>query len=143
MTQQPVPSEYLSIGYTLEAEAEIMRGRVICGSRRGYTKAEELSLPKICDAIARIHQGFNERGKPTLPCIVSEGHLIGRTGEEAYRERVFYCDFSQSPRIERLDNATFQESVREYARELGKEFNQTRMYIEMDGRVEVWKMRLM
>lgn len=129
----------LILQYRLEAEVPIMRGRVICGSRRGYDGTEKFSLTEVCDAIARLHKNLNERSRPTVPCIVSEGSLVGRTGENAYQEKVYFCDFSQSLRAERLETQIFRETVREYAHELGEEFNQTRMYIEFDGRVEVWK----
>ncbi len=132
-------SNLSSINYCLEAESENMRGRVICGSRRGYSGSEEISLDDVGDIVTRLHELRSKKEMPSLSCIVNEGRLVGRTGEDSYRERVYFCDFSHSPRSALLDIENFKEYVRNYACEIGKEFNQTRIYVELESRVEVWK----
>ena len=128
-----------SSSYQLEAQNLLIRGRVMCGSRRGYEGKEEITLENFLDVLGEIHLAFAKEGRPTLPCSVGEAHLIGRTGDSAYRERLYSCDFLQSPRGEQLPLEKFEECVRAYAHKMGEALEQTRMYVEIHGQMEVWK----
>jgi len=119
--------------YELEAKRENQKGTVLCGARIGYEGAASFTLADVCSAIDAINKRLGERGMPSVGCIVSEGMLVGRTGEAGYREPVYRCEFSTSPRAAAQSRDSFNDMILTYASELGTHFKQERMYVELDG----------
>ena len=119
--------------YELEAKRETQKGTVLCGARIGYEGAASFTLTDVCSAIDAINRRLGERGIFTIGCIVSEGMLVGRTGEAGYREPVYRCEFSTSPRAAAQPRDSFNDTILTYASELGTLLKQERMYVELDG----------
>ena len=88
-------------------------------------------------------EGINEErvrvGQRTIACIVTEGTLLGRATESAYREEVYNLDFTWSARLEQISPDTFYNDVCEYAEAVGVQLEQERMYVQFQGRTSVYK----
>ncbi|MEI6731655.1 MAG: hypothetical protein WCK90_03155 [archaeon] len=124
--------------YEQEAVAETLNSRVTIGAREGYDGQKEYSLEEVLEKVESINGELTGDLKP-LNCIVSEGHLVGRSGDSTYREKVYCLDFKWSPRSETMGEANFLRMTKEYAFRMGKKMNQERVYIDFKGRTYVLK----
>src|SRR3989344_2188120 len=129
----------MSSSYKLEASRETQRATILCGARRGYTGDNSVTLDDVCNALDSINQRLQQEKKQTLGCIVTESILVGRTEDAGYRERVYRCEFSVSPRAEPIERHLFFGALMTYLNELGKTFEQERMYAESDGVTYVYR----
>ncbi len=125
--------------YNQEARGASLKGIITCGAQAGYDSEKEFSLEKTIKFLTEINQKRGERKDITIPCIVKEGTLIGRSGGSVYRERVYQLEFSWSPRNSTIPPETFRDALFSYADELGQRMEQQRMYVEFDGGTYVLK----
>lgn len=95
-------------------------------------------MESVCKALDAINAEFIEEKKRTLGCIVSEGVLVGRTGDAGYRERVYRCEFATSPRAEPVNEPAFHGLLVQYAHRLGTRLEQERVYLEYKGMTYVY-----
>jgi len=120
--------------YFIEAERETLKGVVICGSNAGYEEIKQFSLEKLLSSLQEANHAISALGLNTIPCIVQEAALIGRSTNTPYRESVYLLNFSWSPRMPELDKAEFYKSLLQYASLIGRKLEQERVYIEFDGK---------
>ena len=125
--------------YRYETSRETQRATILCGARRGYTSDNSITLDDVCDAFDSINKSLQQEKKQTLGCIVTESVLVGRTGEVGYRERIYRCELSTSPRAEPIEQHIFLGALMTYLNELGKTFEQERRYTEWDGITYVYR----
>lgn len=118
--------------YSLEAKLLTVRGSILCGARKGYTGADSITLAEVSDTVERIGGKLQNEGRRPIACIV-RGLLVGRTGDGGYRERVYRCEFSTSPRALPMPEEDFKTTLFAYACELGTTLQQERMYVEHEG----------
>lgn len=125
--------------YKQEARGATLKGIITCGAQAGYESGKEFSLEQTIGFINDINEDRNGRKEITLPCIVKEGTLIGRSGDSDYRERVYQLEFSWSPRYSAIPSETFRDALLSYADELGQRMEQQRMYVEFENETYVLK----
>ncbi len=125
--------------YNREAMAETLKGLVTCGARCGYDGSKEFTLEEIIDVLDDVNREIVDAGLQSIPCILREGVLIGRTSTENYHEKVYSMEFSWSPRAKLLERTTFYNTLIEYANRIGQKMKQERVYLEFDGQTEVLK----
>jgi len=124
--------------YQIEAKKNSLKGTITCGSRVGYnTGAKEFSLEETLTILDETNKQVTTQGLRALPCIVTEGTLVGRSESGNYHERVYILNFSQSPRTEPIADSKFHESLLAYAQGMGKTMGQERVYIDFNGQTEV------
>lgn len=127
--------------YVKEAVAISLKGSITCGSRCGYEGNKGLTLEETINILERVNREIADAGSQSIPCIVREGVLVGRTDTQNYREIVYTMEFSWSPRAKPMKRDTFYEKLLEYADKLGQAMEQERIYVEFDGKTEVLKKR--
>ncbi len=125
--------------YHQEARGPTLNGIITCGSQAGYESGQEFSLEQTIGFLNEINGKRSERRETTIPCIVKEGTLIGRSGDSDYRERVYQLEFSWSPRYTAIPKETFRDALLSYADELGQRMKQQRMYVEFEDETFVLK----
>lgn len=123
--------------YDIEAKGRCLNGRIIVGAKEGYDGKKEYSLEELASFLRQA----NAKMPINIPCIITSGVLIGRAGDSDYSENVFYIDFSQSPRVERLSREKFLDTLCTYADSLGSAMSQKRVYIDFDEETIVLKRR--
>jgi hypothetical protein len=115
--------------YSIEARARTLSGRIILGAREGYDGDREFSLEELANFLREANKEIE-----SIPCIIAPGLLVGRSGNSDYSERVFYLNFSQSPRTARpLLSKRFMDILIEYGNFLGNSMKQERVYIDFNG----------
>ena len=125
--------------YDLEHSGPSLKGTIICGSTPGYEGGQSINLEETLALFDGVNQEIVEEGLAPIPCIVTEGTLIGRSDSGLYREGVYTFNFSWSPRVPAPSGDVFQQTLMEYADRLGNKMNQTRMYVEFEGETLVIK----
>ncbi|MBI2102239.1 hypothetical protein HYT55_00225 [Candidatus Woesearchaeota archaeon] len=125
--------------YQREARGATLKGIITCGARVGYEDGREFDLEETISVLNEINRERSESGAMTLPCIIKEGTLIGRSADSDYREQIYQLEFSWSPRYKEIPRDTFREALLAYADELGQRMEQQRMYVEFDGETTVLK----
>ncbi len=128
--------------YNLEARAKTLKGTVTVGSREGYS-GKEFEIDRVELELDNINVKLSGRGLRTIPCIITNGKLIGRSsgGSAKYAERVYRLEFSWSPRSPKMGKKEFNSILMDYATGLGCRLKQERVYIEFDGKTSVLKAR--
>jgi len=119
-----------------------MRGTLTLGSMVGYSGKKVFTIKDIAKAIDEVNVCRTAKSQETIPCMVSESLLIGRTGDAKYEETVFNLEFSISPRRPSMGKAKFYQVLLEYADSLGARLEQTRVYVEFKDETTVLKMKL-
>lgn len=126
--------------YEIEASEVALSGRIVCGSTEGYdSTGGKDSLEQTLGFLDEINRDMCDRSLSPIPCIVSQGVLIGRATSGQYREDVYTLDFSWSPRSKPMDKNVFLDTLVQYAVGLGQKMKQTRMYLEFEGKTTVLK----
>jgi len=125
--------------YNQEARSLSLKGVITCGSKAGYDNGQEFSLEQTIGFLNGINEERSERKEITIPCIVREGTLVGRSTDSDYRERVYQLEFSWSPRSKAIPPETFRDALLSYADELGQRMGQQRMYVEFENETYVIK----
>jgi len=130
--------------YDLEARAKTQKGTVTVGSREGYA-GKEFDLNRVEEAVDKANLSVRGQGFNPVPCIISQGRLIGRAGVSgggnAYREGVYRLEFALSPRVPAMNKKNFYKLIVAYATEIGETLKQERVYVEFDGWTSVLKAR--
>jgi hypothetical protein len=116
-----------------------MTGTILVGSMVGYSGKTVFSIDDIAKLVHKLNKERAEESRPTIPCIISETILIGRSGDARYEEKVFNLEFSISPRSPKVLEKTFAAILAEYADSLGSQLKQTRVYIKFKDRIAVLK----
>ncbi len=126
--------------YETEAKGKTLSGIVTLGSKPGYNSDFTYHLNDIVYQLSTINKVRSTAQELVIPCIVQEGTLVGRAGDDEYVEDVYRCNFSWSPRsILQIPKDDFHRALRSYASSLGNALQQERVYIEYDGTTEVLK----
>ncbi len=128
--------------YAMEASRNAMRGTVLLGSRIRYSGKQVFTVKQIAKIVDDINVLRVVTSRETVPCLISESLLVGRTGDAKYQERLFKLEFSISPRWPAMTQARFYRVLSEYANALGVKLKQTRVYIEFDDNIAVLKAKL-
>ena len=125
--------------YQLEAEQPTLTAKVLCGAKKGYEGDVTFSKDEILSTLDGINQQRVRSGQRTIACIVTEGTLLGRATQSAYREEVYNLDFTWSARVEQIPPKEFYADVCEYVEAIGIKLGQERMYVQFQGRTSVYK----
>ena len=121
--------------YLEEAARNTLKGVVTCGARAGYEGSKLFSLEDVIDFVASAH----EQIPTSIPCIIREGTLVGRTDTTQYREKTYTFEFSWSPRRVPPENEVFYAVLLKYAHLLGISMQQERVYVEFEGKTRILK----
>lgn len=117
--------------FYLEAHAPALKAIVTVGARPGYDEsAVPFSLEHVANIVSASHHEIESAGKRSIPAIISQGTLVGRSTNSDYREGIYSIDFTLSPRVEPMSNDDFWEVVSTYAQIIGRELKQERVYID-------------
>ena len=125
--------------YIKEATRKNLKGRLICGAGSGYKPKKILTLQQILNFLEEINNHFESRKTKTIPCIVKEGVVIGRTSDSQYKAKIYDLEFSWSPRARPISKKEFLKILTEYAIRLQKKIGLKRVYIEFGGRTTIFK----
>ncbi len=125
--------------YTIESSGKSLKGTVICGSTPGYEGGKSLSLEETLALFDDVNEEIVNGGLAPIPCIVTEGTLIGRSDSGLYHEAVYSFNFSWSPRVPSPGEDVFHQTLMQYADRLGNKMEQTRVYVEFEGNTDVLK----
>jgi hypothetical protein len=127
--------------YDREALSDSLKGRITCGSTKGYRFFQDISIEETVRIIGKIHDEITKKGLEAIPCIISEGRLVGRAETSKYFETVYHIEFSWSPRLIPIERDHFYQILVEYAQRIGDAMSQERIYLEFEGKTEVFKKR--
>ena len=127
--------------YRQEAYGKASFAVATLGAREGYDGKKEYSLDEILSMLDEINKDRSLKQFPTLNCMVSEAHLVGRSGDSSYREKLYKLNFAQSPRFKNLSSGDFFVIVKEYAFTLGSSMKQQRVYIDFENYTHVFKIQ--
>ena len=111
------------MGYFLEAKRKTQTGI--------------LTLEDVVQKVDAVHK----KSSQPLNGIISQGELVGRSGDSSYRETVFRIALSTSPRSKALSQKDFLNALEVYATELGSDMKQERVYLECNGVTYVYKIK--
>ena len=123
--------------YDLESSGSSLKGTIICGSTPGYEGGQSFDLEQTLALFDDVNREIVDGGLAPIPCVVTEGTLIGRTDSELYREGVYTFAFSWSSRVPAPSKDIFHQTLIQYADRLGNKMGQTRMYVEFEGNTAV------
>lgn len=124
--------------YHIESEGRVLSGKIICGSLVGYTGDKCYSLDDLVNFVD-ISNVTKPENLPVIPCILYEGKLVSRSGNQTYVEKVYELNFACSPRIEQPSKESFYRSLIDYAEQIGLNMEQERIYVEFEGKTVVLK----
>jgi hypothetical protein len=125
--------------YDLEASGSSIKGAITCGSEEGYDGGRKFGLAQALGFLDEVNEELSTEGFSPIPCILTEGTLVGRSDSGLYRETVYTLSFSWSPRVPAPDRETFRNTLMEYADRIGSRMGQVRMYVEFEGETSVLK----
>ena len=126
--------------YIKEKEGIILKGVITCGSKVGYNGKEEIDYEKIVGILEKSHKSIEDIGMKPIPCVISRGELIMKTNKGNYKEKVYFLNFSSSPRFP-MDKKTFYNTLIEYINIIGYVSKQERIYLEFNNKTIVFKIK--
>ncbi|MBT5021412.1 hypothetical protein HOK51_09675 [Candidatus Woesearchaeota archaeon] len=125
--------------YKFEATEKNLKGTITCGSKVGYEGDSKFDLTQVLDILDQINKELNLEGIASIPCIVVEGELVGRSDLEKYREKIYNLNFAWCPRVPAPSTDDFYETLKQYVNRLGNKMQQERIYVEFEGDTVVYK----
>lgn len=125
--------------YKQEAIGKTLKATLTLGAREGYDGQKEYTLQEVIEKVNDAHTEIQRGGISPLNCMISESHLVGRSGDSSYQEKLFLLNFAWSPRAGEPNKNKFFETIKSYAFRLGDKMKQQRVYLEFDGSTLVFK----